>query len=64
MHRRTALALLVGAPLMVMGQAPPGGQAKMSRCPFHDDSTPSLASWPDGSFYCYACTAGQAQARG
>lgn len=24
-------------------------------CPFHDDSTPSLAVYPDGKYYCFGC---------
>lgn len=27
-------------------------------CPFHDDHTPSLQLYPDGTFYCYGCRAG------
>lgn len=25
------------------------------RCPFHPDKSPSLAIYPDNSFYCYGC---------
>ena len=35
----------------------PNRQGKVS-CPFHDDSTPSLQLYPDGSWYCFACTVG------
>ena len=27
-------------------------------CPFHDDRTPSLHCYPDGTFYCYGCRRG------
>jgi len=28
------------------------------RCPFHDDQTPSLQTYQDGSWYCFGCTRG------
>lgn len=30
---------------------------KMVHCPFHDDSTPSMALYPDGHYHCYGCGA-------
>jgi hypothetical protein len=35
----------------------PNRHGKVS-CPFHDDSTPSLQLYADGSWYCFACTVG------
>ncbi len=35
----------------------PNRQGKIS-CPFHDDSTPSLQLYPNGSWYCFACRIG------
>lgn len=26
------------------------------RCPFHNERSPSLAIYPDQSFYCYGCS--------
>ncbi|MFZ1996730.1 MAG: CHC2 zinc finger domain-containing protein [Solirubrobacteraceae bacterium] len=35
----------------------PHGNGKVS-CPFHEDDTPSLHLYTDGTFYCYGCAAG------
>ncbi|MFA6716918.1 MAG: CHC2 zinc finger domain-containing protein, partial [Victivallaceae bacterium] len=33
--------------------------AHKARCPFHDDTDPSLTFWPDSnSFHCFGCNAG------
>lgn len=37
----------------------PSGDHLTVRCPFHDDSTPSLVVWPNTqSFYCFGCGVG------
>lgn len=35
----------------------PGRDGKV-RCPFHDERTPSLQCYKDGTWYCYGCRAG------
>lgn len=35
------------------------GKCWMGNCPFHDDSSPSFAVYPDtNSFYCFGCAKG------
>lgn len=33
------------------------GKRRVARCPFHEDSTPSLTVYPDDTFYCFGCQA-------
>lgn len=35
----------------------PLGKRRTGRCPFHEDSTPSLTVYPDDTFYCFGCQA-------
>jgi len=31
------------------------GRRRMIKCPFHDDSTASLALYPNGGYHCFGC---------
>lgn len=33
------------------------GRRLSLRCPFHSDRTPSFSLYPDGSYYCFGCSA-------
>jgi DNA primase len=35
----------------------PVSYGKKIRCPFHDDSTPSMVCYPDGRYHCFGCGA-------
>jgi len=42
----------------VLANVSPDGSGK-ARCPFHDDTEPSLQLYPDGSFYCFGSGCGR-----
>lgn len=54
---RLLLAIPAADYTNVLTGATPNRSGKI-HCPFHDDHTPSLQLYPDGTFYCYGCRAG------
>jgi hypothetical protein len=57
MQDAALLAIATEAYVRALTGRQAGRDGKVS-CPFHEDSTPSLHAYDDGTFYCYGCGAG------